>query len=293
MELRQLEYFLAVWDNGGFTRAAEAMHVTQPGVSSQIRSLERELGHRLLDRSGRTLRLTEVGEAVLPYARAALEAATGLRGAVDALTGLTRGRVSLGTVPSHAVDIPELLAGFRKAHPGVEVTLSTGVSDDLMARVGDGSLDLALTGIAAGPPTGVAIQVLAEEVLVAAVCASDPLSRSSRIPLAALKERGLVTLSRGTALRAAFGAACAEAGFTPRVDLESTDLAVVAQLAARGLGVAILPASATVAQQANLHTIALTKPQPTGRIALAWRDLKPVSPAARAFIDHARDTLAR
>src|SRR6266545_2543169 len=74
MDLRQLEYFVAVAEEANFTRAAARMHVAQPGVSAQIRQLERELGQELFDRSGRTVRLTEVGEAVLPYARAALEA---------------------------------------------------------------------------------------------------------------------------------------------------------------------------------------------------------------------------
>jgi len=102
MELRQLEYLVTVADEGGFTRAATALHVAQPGVSAQIRQLERELGQPLFDRSARTVRLTEAGEAVLPYARAALDAVAGARLAVQELTGLLRGRVAIGTVTSWA-----------------------------------------------------------------------------------------------------------------------------------------------------------------------------------------------
>src|SRR3954467_2389851 len=102
MELRQLEYFVTVVEEAGFTRAAERVHVAQPGVSAQIRRLERELGQELLDRSGRSVRLTEVGAAVLPYARAALAAVDGVRLAVDELTGLLRGQVAIGTVTSHS-----------------------------------------------------------------------------------------------------------------------------------------------------------------------------------------------
>jgi DNA-binding transcriptional LysR family regulator len=104
MELRQLEYFVAVVDEANFTRAAVKVHVAQPGVSAQIRRLERELGQDLLDRSGRTVRVTQAGGVVLPYARAALAAVANARLAVDELTGLMRGRLTIGTVTSMSSD---------------------------------------------------------------------------------------------------------------------------------------------------------------------------------------------
>src|SRR5215470_6493098 len=109
MELRQLQYFVTVVEEANFTRAAARMHVAQPGVSAQIRQLERELGHELLDRGGRSVTVTEVGAAVLPFARAALAAVEGARLAVDELAGLVRGHVAFGMITSHAFDIPGLL----------------------------------------------------------------------------------------------------------------------------------------------------------------------------------------
>src|SRR5579862_5105159 len=107
MEIRQLEYLVAVVEEASFTRAAERLHVAQPGVSAQIRQLERELGQPLLDRSSRVTRLTEAGKAVLPFARAALSAAAGARTAVDELAGLLRGHVTIGMVVQCAsLDIP-------------------------------------------------------------------------------------------------------------------------------------------------------------------------------------------
>src|SRR5256885_12199811 len=111
MELRRLEYFVAGVGEGGFPRAAARLHVAQPGVSAQVRQLERELGEALLERSPRSVRLTEVGAAVLPYARAALAAAAGTRHAVDELTGLGRGRVAMGTRTSSSLTVPDLPAG--------------------------------------------------------------------------------------------------------------------------------------------------------------------------------------
>src|SRR5262245_64612967 len=100
MEVRQLQYLVSVADEASFTKAAAKAHVAQPGVSAQIRQLERELGQTLLDRSGGTVRPTEVGAAVITYARAILGAVDGIRQTVDALTGLVRGHVTLGMVAS-------------------------------------------------------------------------------------------------------------------------------------------------------------------------------------------------
>ena len=122
MELRQLEYFIAVVEEANFTRAAERVHVAQPGVSAQIRRLEREFGHDLLDRSGRTVRLTDVGAAVLEYARAALAAVADSRLVVDDLAGLTRqGEFCVGMVTACSTPaLFDLLAAFHRGHPAVE-----------------------------------------------------------------------------------------------------------------------------------------------------------------------------
>src|SRR5277367_1125756 len=132
MEIRQLEYLVAVAEEGNFTRAAEKLLVSQPGVSAQIRRLERELGQELLDRSGRAVRPTAVGEAVLLHARAALAAVDGARLAVSELTGLLRGRAAIGAVTSPNVDLATILAEFHRRHSMVEITLAEGTTDELL-----------------------------------------------------------------------------------------------------------------------------------------------------------------
>jgi len=148
MELHQLEYLVAVAEEGSFTRAAERVHVAQPGVSAQIGRLERELGQQLFDRTGRAVRLTEVGAAVLPYARAALGAVGGARQAVDELTGLLHGRVAIGMITACSITtLFDLLADFHRQHPAVEISLAEASSDELAAALRDGRLDLALIGV--------------------------------------------------------------------------------------------------------------------------------------------------
>ena len=292
MELRQLEYLVAVAEEANFTRAAERVHIAQSGVSAQIRRLERELGCVLFDRTPGGVRPTELGAAVLPYVRSALAAVAGARAAVDELTGLVRGRVSVGMIVARsAIDLPELLSAYHAEYPGVEITLVEDSSDRLLEMLATGELDLALVGLATPAPAGIATEVLSDERLVAAVGAADPLAAKARVPLAALRERALISLPPGTGMRAALDAACAAAGFAPRVAFQASDPVILAELAARGLGVAILPASLAAARAAEVHSLTIVSPELRSRLELAWRAHGPVSPAAHALLAQARTTL--
>jgi DNA-binding transcriptional LysR family regulator len=291
MEIHQLQYFVAVAEEASFTRAAARVHVAQPGVSAQVRRLEAELGQQLLDRSGRSVTLTEVGAAVLPFARAALDALDGARLAVDQLAGLVRGQVAVGMVSGCALpSLAELLADFHRRYPGVTIALAEDGSDRLLELLRDGTLDLALIG-AAGPATeGVQTAVVVDDGLVAAVSPEDPLAVQRSVTVADLRDQPLVSLPRGTGVRTALDAACAGAGFTPRIVLEASALPMVAQLAERGLGVAILPASA--APDGALLALPIGEPQLRSRLELAWNPSAAHSPAARALIEHTRASAA-
>ncbi|GGY01194.1 LysR family transcriptional regulator [Streptomyces hiroshimensis] len=308
MELRQLRYFVAVVEEGGFTRAATRLHLAQPGLSAQVRRLEKELGQPLLDRSGRSVTLTEAGRAVLPHARAALAAADAVRQTVDEYAGLLRGRVTLGVVSgatSHAFDVASLLADFHDAHPAVEIALTEDTSERMQAALLAGELDIALLGpTEETPPPGVSFRMVIDTPLAAAVASGDPLlapggTRPAPAPadrtsvhLADLRDRPLICLPRGTGVRAALERACAQAGFRPRVAFEAAAPHVLAQLAARGLGIAVLPAGEDgPAPDGHLRMLQIVRPGIRGRIALAWRSTGPVSPAARALLDRLREAL--
>jgi DNA-binding transcriptional LysR family regulator len=291
MELRQLEYLVAVAEEANFTRAAERVHVAQPGVSAQIRRLERELGQDLFDRTSRSVRLTEVGAAVLPYARAALAAVAGARLAVDELTGLLRGHVAVGTVTSHDVDLPGLLAAFHDDHPAVEITLTESASDDLVDGLRTGRLDAAIVSIGRRIPSGVEVQVITDQPIVAAVGHDHELAVHDTITLDTLRGRPLISLPRGTGLRARLDEACVAAGFTPHIAFEASDPEVLAQLAAHGLGAAILPGEFAAARTDRLRPLAITRPALRGRLVLAWRADGPGSPAGRALVARIRDAL--
>ena len=295
MELHQLEYFVAVAEEASFTRAASRVHVAQPGVSAQVRRLESELGQQLLDRSGRSVRLTEVGSAVLPFARAALDAVANARLAVDDLAGLVRGQVTVGMVSGCALPaLAELLAGFHDRHPGVAIALVEDNSDRLVERLRDGRLDLALIGWAEQTPADIDSVVLVDEELVAVVAPGHPLAGTGAgagaragagaITIRQLRDLPLVSLPRGTGVRAALDAACAAAGFTPRIVFEASALPMVVELAGRGLGLAVVPASIPNGP----GILRITDPRLRSRLELAWPSAPAANPAARALIEQAR-----
>ncbi|KOV63957.1 LysR family transcriptional regulator [Streptomyces sp. MMG1121] len=296
MELRQLRYFVTVVEEAGFTRAAERLHLAQPGLSAQIRQLERELGQPLLDRSGRSVRPTEVGEAVLPYARAALAAVDGVRQTVEEYTGLLRGRVAVGLVPgtlAHAFDVAGQLADFHDAHPRVEVTLTEDTSDRMLAGLRRGELDLAVIGVAdQALPPGVALHVVIDEPLVAAAAPGHPLlleyDGADAVAPAALRGHRLIGLPRGTGMRAVLERLCAEAGFRPDIAFEAATPDGLARLAARGLGVALLPG---LGARPGLATLRLAAAGARGRVALAWRTEGPLAPAARELLGRLRQAM--
>jgi DNA-binding transcriptional LysR family regulator len=289
MDLRHLEYFVAVAEEASFTRAATRLHVSQPGVSAQVRQLERELGEDLFDRSGRVIRLTGVGEAVLGYARSALAAAAGVRVAVDEISGLVRGSVRVGMVVAcSAIDVPDLLAAFHRQHPNVDISLTEANSDQLIAALVAGELDLAYVALGPDTPPGIATRILVDEPMVAVVGPDDPLARAGHLDLAELGRRAVISLPPGTGVRALLDEACAAAGIRPRIALVASNLGIVAALAARGLGLAIVPASVAASGPAGLCTLPIDGPELRGRIALAWRSDGPMSPTARALVRDAR-----
>ncbi|MCU1700639.1 MAG: transcriptional regulator [Mycobacterium sp.] len=290
MELRQLEYLVAVSEERNFTRAAERVHVAQPAVSAQIARLEREVGQRLLDRSRRETRLTAAGDAMLPHARAALSAVANALLAIDELAQLVRGTVTLGTVTSHNVDIPTLLADFHRAHPAVAITLSTDSSDALIDDVQSGALDAAIVSVGSDEvPSGLAFEVVTDEAIEAAVCLDDPWAGRTSIGLAGLVERQLIALPIGAGIRAQLERACATAGLKPRVAFEASTPVALAELAEHGLGVAILPQSVSHSHP-GLAAIAIA-PELRGRLVFAWRSSGPMSPAARVLVEMARRLL--
>jgi DNA-binding transcriptional LysR family regulator len=282
MELRQLWYFVAVAEEGQFTRAAARVRVAQPAVSAQIRRLERELGEPLFHRDQRAVRLTVAGEALLPHARAALAAAELGREEIASLRGVLHGRLEVGVAGPVDHRFAEALGDFHRAHPAVEIAFTQQQNEPLLDAVARGNVDAAIVGLGAQPvPPGVRTRLVATEPLVLAVRQGDPVSGQRTITLSRLRHEPMITLVRGSGLRTVLENACRDAGFGPRIIAETGDLASLVALAAEGLGVAVLPHSA--ADRDDVAALEISRPRLQRRTALAWNEAA-TSPAGRAFL---------
>ncbi|MEW1777460.1 LysR substrate-binding domain-containing protein [Streptomyces sp. NPDC086777] len=292
MELRQLEYFVAVAEERNFTRAAERVRISQSGVSAQIRQLERELGAELFDRSARTVTLTVAGRAALDYARAALTAAGAVGQAVGEVTDLIRGRLTVGMVIGCTLTpLFDALAAFHEAHPGVELLLLEDGSDRLVDGVRGGTVDLALVGTASATPDGLDALTVISERIVAAVPAGHPLAGRERVTLRDLMSHPIVCMPTGTGLRAVFDQACATRNLRPTIALQASAPDAIADLAVRGLGVAVLSESMAAGRRDRLVARTVDDVATPALLALVWRSAH--NPAVRELLVHSRREFTR
>ncbi|MFD1938979.1 MULTISPECIES: LysR family transcriptional regulator [Nonomuraea] len=292
MELRQLEYFVAVAEEQNFTRAAERVHISQSGVSAQIRRLERELGAELFDRSARNATLTVAGKAALQHARAALAAAGAVGQSVGEVADLIRGRLTIGMVIGCTITpLFDALAAFHRAHPGVELSLLEDNSDRLVEGVRAGALDLALVGTATATPDGLDSMTIISERLVVAVPPGHPLAARPRVTLRDLGAHPIVCMPPGTGLRTVFDQACAAQGLQPAIALQASAADAIADLAARGLGVAILSDSMAARYRDRLTAFTIDDVEAPALLALVWKGGH--SPAVRELLVHGRQAFTQ
>ena len=291
MELRQLGYFVAVAEDANFTRAAQRVHVSQSGVSAQIRQLERDLGAPLIDRSGRVATLTGAGAAALPHARAALAAAAAVRQAVDDVTGLLTGRIVVGMVTACTIaPLFDALGAFHLAHPGIEIALVEGNSDWLVERVRTGAADMALIGTAGAPPEGLDGLTIISEGLVAAVPVGHPLAGKKAVTLAEVTRYPVVSLPPGTGVRAVFDQDCAAQGRRPDIAFQASAPGAVADLASRGLGVAILTETMAAGFSGQLTAVVIKDIVTPALLALVWARAE--SPVLHELLVQSRQAFA-
>jgi DNA-binding transcriptional LysR family regulator len=241
MNLRQLEYFVAIVEEGSFTRAGERLLISQPSLSQQMNALERELGGRLLERLPRGVRLTAAGQGLLPEAQAAILHSERARRAVRMALELEAGQVEVAVNTSAAAGIlPIVLRDWQHRYPAIEVSLlefphRRALDEAVRDGVGD---------IAVGPPPVSwpgPVECLGWEEFVLVLPESDALLGLASVPLAELAERRWVHFSRTHGLSEVVDLCCAMAGFSPRVAVRTSQVSAAPQFAATGLGPTLVP----------------------------------------------------
>lgn len=282
--IHQLEYFVAVAEEGQFTRAAARLHVAQPSVSAQVRQLELMLGTSLFHRGSGPVALTDAGEALLPLARRVLTDVGELVNEVAEVEGLRRGHVGIGATPSlSATLLPVALGRFHAAHPEVSIAVSEQGSTHLLMGLASCELDLALAVLPVHEQ-GIERTVLAIEELVVAIRTDHPLASRKRIGIRDLADIPLVMFRDGYDLRTTTLTAFGEAGLAPRIAVEGGEMGSVISLAAEGLGAAIIPSIVAITDS-RLHVLRLERPSLTREISLVSRLDRRPSNAASALAD--------
>jgi DNA-binding transcriptional LysR family regulator len=295
MDLRQLEYFVAVASEKNFTRAAGRLHIVQSGLSASIRALEEELGAALLIRTTRRVELTPIGSAFLAEANRVLAAAADARHVVDEMRGVHRGTLTIGMF--HAlvplIDIAHILGRFRAAYPGVEIRMASGGSLKLIQGVQSGELDLALAQLSGPAPPGVSARMLACEPLAAICPPGHPLAARVTVALSELLDEVFVDLHPDWGTRQLIDRSFAEQRLARRTGFEVNDLSTQLDLVARGLGIALLP-KALVADRIgapgprSVSVVVLAEPEIWWELAVVFahdEQRQPASATARMFLD--------
>jgi LysR family hydrogen peroxide-inducible transcriptional activator len=282
MELHQLRYVAAVARAGNFTRAAEELYLAQPSLSVQVRKLEQELGVQLFERLGRSVQLTAAGEVFLQHAERALFEVEQARDRMADVRGLRRGRLALGALPSVGAHLlPDVLATFKQAHPGVQTTLlEQDVSVEFERMVHAGQLDLAIIRL---PRTRDDLEdrPLVREPLVALVPPGSAFAGRDRIRLLDLADEDFVALRQSSGLRELMDRVCNRAGFAPRVTVETGQLSIVWGMVRAGVGVSVLP---RLAAGTDVDTVRLAERFAYRELGVVWRAGQPLAPPAAEFL---------
>ncbi|KQN53367.1 LysR family transcriptional regulator [Pseudomonas sp. Leaf48] len=282
MNLKQMEYALAVAEEGSFTLAAERCHTVQSALSHQVARLEGQLGAKLFERTSRRVSLTPAGEAFVRSARIALDAAQRVAHDVAAACGEVRGALSIGTISSlTSLDLVECLGQFHQRFDQVDIRLRVAQSETLLDDVRQRRLDIAFVGFWPGVRLeGVQWRLLAEEELVVVVPQSHHLAKSTLVSLTDLVEEPLVDFPSGTSARRQTDEAFMAQRLHHRVQFEVDSMDLVKKFVRRGLAIGLVPA--TIAQGLR-EMVAIPVSDAPGRCVYALWSTSP-TPAAEAFM---------
>lgn len=291
MDLRSLEYFVAVAEEESFTRAAQRCYVTQPTISAQIQTLERELGEPLFDRTPRGILLTEGGRLLLPYARRALSAVDDAAGEFSARSALLRGHLRVGSgggIENTAV--PVLLGRFRTNYPGIDVHLTEATSAPLLAMVLDGELHAAVIARTdSPPPPAISWAPMFTDRLVAVFDADQFRIVGDPVSLTELADHPIITYPTSSALRGRVDAVAERDSVPLRVNYVANDVRMQVALARQRVGIALCARTDPSVDEVAPLTVREIAPQISFEKVLIWRnDIAPSAPL-RAFLSLWRD----
>ncbi len=284
MEIHQLRYFVAVADEGSFSRAAAKVRVAQPSLSQQIKKLEAEVGQPLFDRLPRSVVLTEAGRCFIDYARQILASIGDARRCVDDLKGEVAGKVAVGAIPTIAPYVlPELVVTFQEHYPDVKLEIVEDVTDGITRRIEAGELDVALASTCHASPS-LRREPLGTEPLLLLVPEGHPLAKKDFVEFDDLKSQRFLLLHEMHCLSQQVNHLLESRRLRPEIALAGSQLSTIANMVAASIGVSIVP-QMMVKHHATpgCVSLAFVPPVPERELNFLSNPLRFQSKAAAAF----------
>lgn len=286
MEIHQLEYFVAIAETGGFSRAAERCNVAQPSLSQQIMKLEKEIGHPLFDRLGRKVALTDVGRQLLPRAHAILEELQNIKVQIQAEIQEGYGALAVGFIPTVAPFVlPRVIRRFSQDYPNATLEVHEGLTDELIRKIIDAELDVGITSLPIRDKLIHTQELLTEPLLVASTQKYDVISRAS-IQVKELNDFPFIALSEVHCLGEQVQSFCYQQDLDLNIVCHTSQLTTVQNCVALGLGVSLVPRALAISDHSDqivYRPVSDTAPQ--RKIAAATHAKRQPSFLARQFIE--------
>jgi DNA-binding transcriptional LysR family regulator len=295
LKANRLSVLREVVERGSFSSAADALSYSQSAVSQAIATLEGELGARLIERDRRGVRPTAAGAALAAHAEGILGRMDDAEAEVAAIAGGRGGRLRIASFPTAgATLVPQAVARFRASHPGVEVSLAEGESEEIAPRLRAGDFEIVLLfefeGVGERLGAGMRRFELLDDPLHLALPAEHPLARRRKLRLEDLREESWVQTSAASPCARHVVRSCHTAGFEPRVSFESDDYQTVQGLVAAGVGVALIPQLALSTVRTDIRVRALHPASPVRKVFAAVPRAAPVTTAVATMLDVLRET---
>ena len=285
INLRQLRAFVSIGRLGSFTKAADALHATQPALSAQIRELEESLGVKLFDRSTRSVTLTQAGEDLLPVVDNVLGDLGSVVARARDVARRNTGRVTVAALPSlSATLMPDVVSRMRALHPGIAIVIKDALAERILGLIRADEVDLALTS---APPTDPQLQFtpLLNDRMVAVLPPGHPLARAKLVKLADILASSLVLMDRDSSVRRIVDGACASIGRIAEPAYEAAFMSTAIGLVRAGLGATLLPSSAAELRGATDVVVRdLDAPRVERQLGILKQRRRAYSPAAEAFV---------
>ncbi|SDC75995.1 DNA-binding transcriptional regulator, LysR family [Paenibacillus sp. UNCCL117] len=296
MELRQLQYALQIAIDKNFSRAAEKLHIAQPSLSQQLSKLEKEIGVLLFQRTTNSVEATHAGSLFVEKAQKILDMVEQLKQEMEDISQMRKGRLVVGSLPiTGAHLLPLVLPVFQKRYPEIDIVLVEETTSNLEHLTASGQADISLLSLPL-IDDALAYEPVIEEEIVLAVPQHHPLAERSAeaepVDIALLQHEPFIALKKGQGFRQITVELCSDAGFTPRIVFESSNIETVQSLVAAGMGIAMVPHMVSRGRWSELVPVYLPlQTRPCRTLVVAYKKGRYLSKAVEAFMDTFREVM--